>query len=89
MSKILSTPEGWKLAKNGRSITRAFEFQDFQAAWAFMTHVALIAEKMNHHPEWKNTYNKVSITLTTHDAKGLTAKDIKLGNAINAILWLA
>ncbi len=89
MTKSLTTPEGWKLAKNGKSLTRALEFQDFCAAWAFMNHVALIAEKQGHHPEWKNTYNKVVITLTTHDAGGVTAKDTKLANAINDIIWLA
>ncbi len=84
-----TVPDGWKNVQAGKAITRTFEFQDFNAAWAFMTHVALIASRMDHHPDWKNSYNKVSITLTTHDAKGVTAKDIKLANAINEIVWFA
>ena len=63
---------------------RGFRFKDFSAAWAFMSRVALLAEKHDHHPEWSNTYNKVEITLTTHDAGGLSERDIGMAQAIDA-----
>lgn len=68
------------------AISRRFKFGDFNAAFGFMTRVALIAEKMDHHPEWSNVYNKVEITLTTHDAGALTERDIILANAIEKLL---
>ncbi|GAB3256931.1 4a-hydroxytetrahydrobiopterin dehydratase [Larkinella harenae] len=75
----------WKEENN--QLTRTFEFQDFSEAFAFMTRVALVAEKMDHHPEWTNTYNKVSFRLCTHDAGNtVTDKDRKLAEAIDAIL---
>ena len=61
-------------------------FGDFRQAFAFMTEVALLAEKADHHPEWSNVYNKVSIKLTTHDAGGLTAKDVALAKQIDVVL---
>jgi 4a-hydroxytetrahydrobiopterin dehydratase len=68
-------------------LTRTFKFADFVEAFAFMTQVALIAEKMNHHPDWRNVYNTVEITLTTHDAGNtITAKDRKLAAKIDAII---
>lgn len=74
----------WKEA-NGK-LHRTFRFKDFSEAFAFMTRVALAAEKMNHHPEWINVYNTVSILLSTHDAGGtITNKDRKLAEAIDAI----
>ena len=75
----------WKEENN--SLKRSFKFKDFVEAWAFMTQVALIAEKMDHHPEWRNIYNTVDITLTTHD-KGntITEKDRKLAKKIDALL---
>lgn len=75
----------WKEVNN--SLTRSFEFQNFIEAWSFMTKVAMIAEKMNHHPEWSNVYNKVNITLTTHD-KGntITEKDHKLAQKIDELI---
>ena len=76
-------PEGW--TKDGDAITRQFKFKDFSAAWAFMSRVALAAEKADHHPEWSNVYNKVDITLTTHDTGGLTDKDTDLAKTINAL----
>jgi len=69
---------GWKLAEDGLSIKRDYKFGDFNAAFGFMTRVALKADKMDHHPEWFNVYNKVEMTLTTHDAGGVTQKDIDL-----------
>jgi 4a-hydroxytetrahydrobiopterin dehydratase len=74
--------EGWKLTADQKSITKDFTFKNFSEAFGFMTRVALKAETMNHHPEWKNVYNKVGITLSTHDAGGLTALDVELAKAI-------
>lgn len=62
-----------------------FKFRDFSAAWAFMSRVALIAEKLDHHPEWSNVYNKVSIHLTTHDAGGVSERDFKMAKLIDAL----
>ena len=74
---------GWTLAKDGKSISRSFKFADFTEAFAFMTSVALTAEKMDHHPDWTNVWNKVEITLTTHDAGGVSEMDFKLAAAID------
>lgn len=74
----------WKEENN--SLKRSFKFKDFIEAWAFMTKVAMIAEKMGHHPEWSNVYNTVEITLTTHDKGNIvTAKDRKLAAEIDAL----
>jgi len=73
--------EGWKFQHDG--IEKAYEFRDFIAAFGFMTRVAIAAEKLNHHPEWTNVYNKVHIRLTTHDAGGLTDLDFKLAEIID------
>lgn len=78
--------EGWeKFNKDNdaAAVKKTFEFKDFTAAFAFMTKVALHAEKMNHHPEWSNVYNKVSVVLTTHDQGGLSEKDEKLSKLID------
>ena len=76
-------PEGWSERDGG--IERRFEFKDFSQAWGFMSRVALAAEAANHHPEWSNTYNRVDIRLTTHDAGGLTDKDIALARTIDTL----
>lgn len=76
----------WTLAKDRDAISRDFRFEDFSQAFAFMTRVALLAETQDHHPEWSNVYNRVSITLSTHDAGGLSARDIKLAEAIDMLL---
>lgn len=77
-------PEGWRKTDDGRdAIQRDFVFKSFNAAFGFMTRVALRAEKINHHPEWFNVYNKVSIVLTTHDEGGLSEKDYTLAKFIN------
>ena len=68
------------------AIHRSLKFKDFSDAWGFMTRVALLAEKHDHHPEWSNVWNKVEITLSTHDAGGLSRKDIALAKAIDALL---
>ncbi|MDO8360416.1 MAG: 4a-hydroxytetrahydrobiopterin dehydratase [Devosia sp.] len=77
---------GWIYDEKADAITHDFKFRDFSEAFAFMTRVALLAEAANHHPEWSNAYNTVSVTLTTHDAGGLTAKDVGLAAAIDKLL---
>ncbi len=77
----LTFSDGWKFSKN--SITKDFVFKDFSAAFAFMTMVAIEAEKAMHHPDWSNTWNKVSITLSTHSAGGVTDLDLKLAEQID------
>lgn len=74
----------WTLAEDGRSIQRVFRFSNFTAAFGFMTRSAISAEKMNHHPEWFNVYNRVEVTLTTHDKDGLTNLDLNLAKAMDA-----
>lgn len=73
----------WKL--DGEHLRRTFRFADFSQAFGFMARVALLAEKMNHHPEWSNVWNRVEIGLTTHDAGGLSARDVQLAKAIDAV----
>lgn len=74
----LGALQNWQLADDGLSISKVFQFKDFNAAFGFMTRVALKADKMNHHPEWFNVYNRVEVTLNTHDAQGLTELDFRL-----------
>jgi len=81
----LSSLPDWTLREDGFAITRRFTFADFSEAFAFMTRVALLAEKADHHPEWSNLWNRVDIALTTHDAGGLSERDVALATAINAI----
>jgi 4a-hydroxytetrahydrobiopterin dehydratase len=83
------TLPGWRLAEGRDAITRLFRFRDFAEAWGFMARVALLAERQDHHPEWSNTWNRVEITLTTHDAGGLSARDVRLAQAIDALLLAA
>ena len=75
----------WKHETGTDSIRRDFKFKDFSEAFGFMTRVALLAQAADHHPEWSNTYNKVSITLSTHSAGGLTSKDAKLAGEIDKL----
>jgi len=75
---------GWSLVEGRDAISRSFGFVDFNAAFGFMSRVALVAEKMDHHPEWFNVYNRVDVTLSTHDADGLTERDVKLAKAMDA-----
>ena len=72
---------GWN--RDGDAIVRKYRFADFTHAFAFMTRVALLAEKADHHPEWSNVYNRVEVRLTTHDAGGLTTRDVDLARAID------
>jgi 4a-hydroxytetrahydrobiopterin dehydratase len=81
----LAKLSGWRVVDKRDAIARTFVFADFNAAFGFMTRVALVAEKMNHHPEWTNVYKRVDITLTTHDSGGLTGRDITLALAIDDI----
>ncbi len=76
---------GWQLDSDGAAIRREFRFKDFSAAFGFMARVALAAEKAGHHPDWSNTYNRVTIALSTHDAGGITVKDIDLATAIDGL----
>lgn len=83
--KLRAELPAWQFdAERGGTITREFRFGDFVQAFSFMTRVALVAEKHDHHPEWSNVYNRVRIVLTTHDAGGLTDKDIALARAADA-----
>ena len=79
-------PPSWRQTPGRDAIARDVAFADFSEAWAFMSRVALLAEKHDHHPEWSNVYNRVSITLSTHDAGGLSARDLALAQAIDALL---
>ena len=81
----LASLKGWKKVPKRDAIAKSFRFADFNQAWGFMARVALAAEKADHHPEWSNVYNRVEITLSTHDAGGLSAKDVALANFIDSI----
>ena len=76
---------GWSLVDGRDALTRTFTFADFSAAFGFMTRVALAAEKLDHHPEWSNVWNRVEITLSTHDAGGLTQRDVDLARIIDTL----
>ena len=76
----------WAPVEGRDAIGRHFRFADFSAAWAFMSRVALLAEKHDHHPEWSNVYNRVDVVLTTHDAGGLSARDVAMARAMDALL---
>ena len=80
---------GWTPVAGRDAITRSFRFADFSAAWGFMARVALLAEKQDHHPEWFNVWNRVEITLSTHDAGGLSARDVTLARAIDRLVGSA
>lgn len=82
----IAAPEmaGWLLAPGKDALTKSFSFKDFNEAFGFMSRCALLAEKMNHHPEWFNVWNRVEVTLNTHDAGGITALDLKMAKAMNA-----
>lgn len=83
---LLAELPGWTLREDGKAITRTFKFADFNAAFGFMTRVALYADKADHHPEWFNVYNRVEMTLTTHDADGLSQRDADMARAIESYL---
>jgi 4a-hydroxytetrahydrobiopterin dehydratase len=100
MTEPLSTPDraallpplgetGWAAVPGRDAIRKVLKFQNFSEAWGFMSRAALVAEKLNHHPEWKNVYNTVDITLTTHDCHGLSRLDIDLAQAMDRLAGLA
>ncbi len=84
-NEALTILTGWKLAEGREAITKRFVFRDFNEAFGWMTRVALLAEAMDHHPEWSNVYRTVEVTLATHDAGGLTELDVKLARAMDAL----
>jgi len=84
-ANALAKLDGWSEVKGRDAITRQFMFKDFNEAFGFMARAALIAEKLDHHPEWVNVYNKVEVTLATHDAGGVTERDIKLAEAMDRL----
>jgi len=77
---------GWTLTPDKDAIGRSFKFADFNEAWGFMNRVALLAEKMDHHPDWSNVWNSVRIELSTHDVGGLSDRDVALAQAINRLV---
>lgn len=88
--QLFADHSDWSLAREGRAVERTFQFSDFSEAWGFMSRVALLAESHDHHPEWFNVYNRVEITLTTHDADpdnggALSARDAKMIAAIDSL----
>ena len=78
-------PEGWSIEEGGKALTRTLKFKDFSEAFAFLTRVAMHAEKVDHHPEFTNVWNRVDFRLTSHDAGGVTDRDRALAEAINRI----
>jgi 4a-hydroxytetrahydrobiopterin dehydratase len=86
LAALATTLAGWSMVAERDAIERSFQFRDFSEAWGFMNRVALLAEAQGHHPDWSNVWNRVRIELSTHDAGGLTDKDVKLARAINALL---
>ena len=81
----LQSLDGWKFMKKG--IEKDFTFKDFSQAFAFLTRIAMLSEKMDHHAEWSGVYNKVHIRLSTHDSGGVTQKDIDMAGGIEKFLW--
>jgi len=81
----MEVSEGWALSEDGTALERSFRFKDFSEAFAFLTRVAMHAEKVDHHPEFTNVWNRVDFRLTTHDTGGVTERDVKLAEAINRL----
>ncbi len=84
--ELLPQSPEWSLVDGRDAIQRTFRFADFSAAWGFMSRAALVAETMAHHPEWFNVYNRVEITLTTHDADGLSARDVEMARILDGLV---
>ncbi len=84
-AQALAGLEGWSEVDDRDAIAKTFTFKDFNEAFGFMTRVALVAEKADHHPEWRNVYRTVEVVLSTHDAGGLTSRDIDLARAMNRL----
>jgi 4a-hydroxytetrahydrobiopterin dehydratase len=83
IGKLILDLNGWVLSTDYKNISKTFIFNDFLEAFSWMSSISLIAEKFNHHPEWKNVYNKVDVLLSTHDAQGLTKKDFSLAELMD------
>ncbi len=81
----MNIPDGWTLGDDGKALVRSFRFKDFPEAFAFLTRVAMHAEKVDHHPEFTSVWNRVDFRLTTHDADGVTNRDIELAKAIDRL----
>jgi 4a-hydroxytetrahydrobiopterin dehydratase len=85
-AEALAELKTWQMVQGRDAIVRSFKFKDFNQAFGFMSRIALMAEKLDHHPEWSNVYNRVEITLTTHDAGGLSERDVTLAKFIDGLL---
>jgi 4a-hydroxytetrahydrobiopterin dehydratase len=83
-AEAAKTLDGWRVDAGRDAIVKSFKFKDFNAAFGFMSRVALLAEKLDHHPEWSNVYNKVEVLLTTHDAGGVTERDVKMARFMDS-----
>jgi 4a-hydroxytetrahydrobiopterin dehydratase len=79
----MDIPDGWTLSEDGKALERSFRFKDFSEAFAFLTRVAMHAEKVDHHPEFTSVWNRVDFRLTTHDANAVTERDLRLAGAID------
>jgi len=86
LHEALGRLEGWQAVPDRDAITKTFVFRDFNEAFGWMARVALLAEKLDHHPEWRNVYRTVEVTLSTHDVNGLTELDIALAQAMDGFL---
>jgi 4a-hydroxytetrahydrobiopterin dehydratase len=82
----MEAPDGWTIEEGGKALVRTVKFKDFSEAFAFLTRVALHAEKVDHHPEFTSVWNRVDLRLTSHDAGGVTERDVKLAAAINGLI---
>jgi 4a-hydroxytetrahydrobiopterin dehydratase len=82
----MNAPEGWARDGDGKALTRTFKFKDFSEAFAFLTRVAMHAEKVDHHPEFTSVWNRVEFRLTSHDAGDVTERDVQLAEAINRLV---
>lgn len=86
LEPLLAQLPAWRMSRQrGGTISREFVFLDFAQAWGFMSQVAVVADKRNHHPEWSNVYNRVEVTLTTHDVEGLSMNDIELARFMDQV----
>ena len=83
----MDIPDGWTLSEDGKALEKSFRFKDFSEAFAFLTRVAMHAEKVDHHPEFASIWNRVDFRLTTHDAGGVTERDVRLAEACIASSW--
>lgn len=83
LNDALGKLDGWAMVEGREAIQKSFKFKDFNGAFGFMTQAAMMAERMDHHPEWSNVYNKVEVTLATHSAEGVTELDVRLAGFMN------